>query len=258
MPPITRIFRLLRLPRQRRTAENELDGAPTNLQPGELAFGDAENKLYFGKTNGTVFTFTGGGDSYDQSLNTSDDVTFNSVMLPNTTQIKVGSFDNATNGANGISFICAVGYELNWQGGRLRSILPYDESATPQVIYFDSPVQFSGGVRPRVVTIGTESEPFCQETLELDASDGDIFDVTIDCGTEIANPINGVDGQTIRIRVTMNTGDITVTLGDMFVIPDTATSPLPWSQTSGKTDVLAATYHAGRDKWDIIAFVPGY
>jgi hypothetical protein len=49
-----------------------------------------------------------------------------------------------------------------------------------------------------------------------------------------------------------------VTLGSKFVIPSSATSPLPFSTAANAMDILAATYHAGRDKWDIIAFVPGY
>jgi hypothetical protein len=28
--------------------------------------------------------------------------------------------------------------------------------------------------------------------------------------------------------------------------------------SANKMDILAATYHAARDKWDIISFVPGY
>ena len=35
--------------------------------------------------------------------------------------IDVGSFDNGTGGANGISLNCAVNYELNWQGGFLEN-----------------------------------------------------------------------------------------------------------------------------------------
>jgi hypothetical protein len=36
-----------------------------------------------------------------------------------TQNINKGTFDNSTGGYNGISLTCAVGYELNWQGGRL-------------------------------------------------------------------------------------------------------------------------------------------
>jgi hypothetical protein len=96
-------------------------------------------------------------------------------------------------------------------------------------------------------------------TLSTDASTGDIFDVTLTGNTTIANPSNPVDGKTLRWRIRQDaTGGRTVTLGNKFVIPSSASSPLPWSTAANKTDVLAATYHAGRDAWDIIAFVPGY
>lgn len=195
----------------------------------------------------------GSGESFDQSLNTTDDVTFQSVSLPNSTQITVGSFDNMTGGASGISLHCAVGYELNWQGGRLRSVMLGDEAAVPQTIHLDSPVQFNGGVLPRVVPLAYGA------TVNTDAGEGEIFDLTLTGNTTLANPTNPVDGQTIRWRIRQDgTGNRTVTLGNKFVIPSSATSPLPFSTAANKTDVLAATYHAGRDKWDVVAFVPGY
>lgn len=96
-------------------------------------------------------------------------------------------------------------------------------------------------------------------TLNTDASAGDIFDVTLTGNTTLANPSNPVDGKTIRWRVRQDgTGSRTVTLGNKFVIPSSATSPLPFSTAANKMDVLAATYHAGRDKWDVVAFVMGY
>lgn len=96
-------------------------------------------------------------------------------------------------------------------------------------------------------------------TLNTDASTGDIFDVTLTGNATLANPTNPVDGKTIRWRIRQDaTGGRTVTLGNKFVIPSSATSPLPFSTAPDKMDVLAATYHAGRDKWDIIAFVMGY
>jgi hypothetical protein len=96
-------------------------------------------------------------------------------------------------------------------------------------------------------------------TLTTDASAGDIFDITLTGNVTLANPTNPASGKTIRWRITQDgTGSRTVTLGNKFVIPSSATSPLPFSTAANKTDVLAATYHAGRDKWDVIAFVMGY
>jgi hypothetical protein len=68
-----------------------------------------------------------------------------------------------------------------------------------------------------------------------------------------------VDGKTLRWRIRQGgTGSRAVTLGNKFVIPSSATSPLSFSTAANVMDILAATYHAGRDKWDVIAFVMGY
>lgn len=96
-------------------------------------------------------------------------------------------------------------------------------------------------------------------TLNTDASAGDIFDVTLTGNATLANPTNPVNGKTIRWRIRQDaTGGRTVTLGNKFAIPSSATSPLPFSTAANKMDILAATYHAGRDKWDVVAFVMGY
>ena len=96
-------------------------------------------------------------------------------------------------------------------------------------------------------------------TLNTDASLGDIFDVTLTGAATLANPTNPVDGKTLRWRIRQDaTGNRAVALGNKFVVPSSATSPLPFSTAANKMDVLAATYHAGRDKWDVIAFVMGY
>ncbi|MFM7796941.1 MAG: hypothetical protein ACKO7N_09275, partial [Candidatus Nitrosotenuis sp.] len=96
-------------------------------------------------------------------------------------------------------------------------------------------------------------------TINTNCSSGEIFDITLTDNILLANPTNPVDGKTLRWRIVQdNSGNRSVTLGDKFVIPSGATSPLPWSTSGDKMDILAATYHEGRDKWDVVAFVPGY
>lgn len=96
-------------------------------------------------------------------------------------------------------------------------------------------------------------------TINTNVSLAQIFDITLTGNATLANPTNPVNGVTIRWRIRQdNSGNRSVTLGNKFVIPSTATNPLPFSTGSGVMDILAATYHAGRDKWDVIAFVPGY
>jgi len=63
-------------------------------------------------------------------------ITFDAVGLQNITK---GTFDNSTGGYNGISLICAVGYELNWQGGHLGNWY----SGAFQPIILDSTLQIA-------------------------------------------------------------------------------------------------------------------
>lgn len=96
-------------------------------------------------------------------------------------------------------------------------------------------------------------------TVTTNASAGEIFDLTLTGNVTLANPTNPVNGKTLRWRIRQDaTGNRTVTLGNKFVIPSSASTPLPFSTAANAMDILAATYHAGRDKWDVVAMVPGY
>ena len=107
---------------------------------------------------------------------------------------------------------------------------------------------------PTVISNGAVSG-----SVGTDVSTGQIFDMTLGGTTTLSNPTNPVDGVTVRWRIAQDgTGGHTVNLDTKFQIPSSASSPLPWSTAANAMDVLAATYHSGRDKWDIVAFVPGY
>ena len=96
-------------------------------------------------------------------------------------------------------------------------------------------------------------------TINTPANSGQIFDITLSGSGLLANPTGGTDGQTVRWRISQGgAGNRPLSFGNKFRIPSTATSPLPISTASGTMDILAATYDSGRDKWDIVAFVPGY
>jgi formylglycine-generating enzyme required for sulfatase activity len=89
------------------------------------------------------YAYMEAGGFYVHGNGSSTTITPAGVTLHNATQLVKGSFDNNTGGANGISMICAVGYELNWQGGRLRNV-QISGNGTPQPIYSDSSIIFSG------------------------------------------------------------------------------------------------------------------
>lgn len=193
----------------------------------------------------------GGGNPFDQNLNTTDFPTFSGINLSNFTTLAQGTFDNGTGGGNGISLNCYVGYELNWQGGHLIST--QDSGVSAATIQFDSPIAFNAGTSPAVYGQSIDG------SYTTDARIADIIDLELEGPLTLENPINPVNGKTLRWRITQDSvGDRTVTLGSQFNIPSSASSPLPWSTDPNKTDILAATYHAGRDKWDVVAFVMGY
>lgn len=218
----------------------------------------------------------GGGNPFDQNLNTTDFPTFSGVNLANSSSLAQGSFDSGMGGNGGISLNCVVGYELNWQAGHLKNT--YDSGSTSSPIYIDSDIQFPGsGVNyltvnssgitfpdgtsqhtapntlPTVVQLGSVSG-----TINTNASLGDIFDLTLAASGTLANPSGAVDGQTVRWRISYADNNIPINLDNNFKIPSSASSPLPFSSTSGTMDILGATYDSSRNKWDVIAFVPGY
>lgn len=95
--------------------------------------------------------------------------------------------------------------------------------------------------------------------ITTDASSGDIFDITASGSLTLNNPTNVVNGKTLRWRIRQDSvGNRSISLGNKFNIPSSATNPLPFTTSPSGMDILAATYHSGRDKWDVVAFVPGY
>lgn len=58
---ITRIFRSIHMPHRRRDAANDVDGAPQNVQPGELIYDYEQNKLYAGQDDRSAIEIAGGG-----------------------------------------------------------------------------------------------------------------------------------------------------------------------------------------------------
>lgn len=86
--------------------------------------------------NGVIYIKTGGGSQQWEFNNNG------ALVFPNNTTIATGTFDNNTGGNNGISLNCYVGYELNWQGGHLKSTA--DNGLTAANILCDSPIEFPG------------------------------------------------------------------------------------------------------------------
>jgi hypothetical protein len=131
-------------------------------------------------TEGYVLTYVNGSwtaaapaSSFDQSLNTTDAVEFSgvtlgsgSLTLANGSQVVAGSFDNMTGGGNGISLVCAVGYELNWQGGRLRNVQLGGDGSPVQIVS-DSAIQWQAD--GDALTVQAAGITFADETQQTTA-----------------------------------------------------------------------------------------
>lgn len=120
------------------------------------------------------------------------------ITLPNYTTVASGTFDNGTGGNGGISINCIVGYELNWQGGRLKSTL--DNGATAENIYIDSPITVSGSITEGAVAIGNSSS---SQVLSL--TSGTVQTCTLDDNCTFTMP-TGIAGQGFTLFLTQGTG----------------------------------------------------
>lgn len=58
---ITRVFRAIHFPHRRREVVSEVDPTPVNVQPGEMLYDEAANKLYAGRADTTAVEIAGGG-----------------------------------------------------------------------------------------------------------------------------------------------------------------------------------------------------
>ena len=95
--------------------------------------------------------------------------------------------------------------------------------------------------------------------VSTNATTGDIFELVLTGNINLNKPSNGINGKTIIWLMKQgNVGSNTITLDPSFIIPSSATNPLAFSSTVGKTDVFAATYLSDYDKWIVVSMIPGY
>jgi hypothetical protein len=131
----TRVFRALHFPNRRREVVSELDPTPINVQPGEMLYDAEENKLYAGLDDESTIEVSGGSGDY---LPLSGGTMTGAIVFDSTSgqYINKGSFDTSRGGNYGISMVCSVGYEFNWQAGWL--ITTGQNNNTPSPLYLDS------------------------------------------------------------------------------------------------------------------------
>ena len=136
--------------------------------------------------------------------------------------ISKGTFDTSRGGNYGISIVCSVGYEFNWQAGWL--ITTEQSSATPRPLYLDSLAGTTLRAWDSSTSTGTEVThlgiTFADTTVQTTAYTGGAGVSSLTAGTGIS-----LDVTTGDITVTNSEPDQTVTLTDGTGITITGTYP---------------------------------
>ena len=94
--------------------------------------------------------------------------------------------------------------------------------------------------------------------VTTDLSTGNLFKLVLTGDVLLENPSNAVDGRTYMWWIKQDGSTRSITLGDKFVIPSSASTPLAWSSGSSKMDIFTVLYDGTEDKFYVVSLVPGY
>lgn len=95
-------------------------------------------------------------------------------------------------------------------------------------------------------------------TINIDASLGDVYRITLGGSRILANPTNLVDGQMIQLQITQDaTGLRTISYGPIFRFSSDLSTPV-LSTLPGATDRLLFEYNSNGPHLDLIAVNKGY
>jgi hypothetical protein len=95
-------------------------------------------------------------------------------------------------------------------------------------------------------------------TILVDASLGDVFEVTLGGSRTLGNPTFATDGQRLLFRIRQDgTGSRVLTLDTNYRLGVTIPAVV-LSTAANKTDYLECIYHSGDGKFDVIRFETGY
>lgn len=152
-----------------------------------------------------------------------------------------GTFDNGTGGNKGISLNCAVGYELNWQGGKLSSSFNNGANFVPIIVNQPD----AGGVITEVNTFydGEATRYHLKKTL----SDTDIQNA----GTtpiDIGLPTSGLGYyyRVVSVDVKLNYGGVPFISNSLFIgTYSTGVSQKEYSQLQVVNNDFRTTTNSG-------------
>lgn len=94
-------------------------------------------------------------------------------------------------------------------------------------------------------------------TIMINANVNRVFKVTIQGNRTLDNPVGSFDGQTLIVIVEQGApGGFVPVLGSKYRLP--AGRTLTWSSIVGRKDRIMLQYDLDDDRFDVIAFQPGY
>ena len=167
----------------------------------------------------------------------------NSLVFQNGTQInstKVNNWDSNYSTFGSVS----AGYrsDINTLSGNLTNVQTTVQTNSAK--WFNIPV----------VTTLTP-----QASVTTDLSTGNTFRLTLTGSTMIMNPISATDGASYVWYIKQdNAGSHSISLGNKFVLPSTATIPLAWSTAPSAMDIFAVRADKTLDKFYVISMIGGY
>lgn len=95
-------------------------------------------------------------------------------------------------------------------------------------------------------------------TINIEASLGNLFRVTLGGNRTLANPTNPIAGQKMIFEIKQDgTGNRTISLGNKFRVPS-GIGAITLSTGAGSGDRLGVVYNEADDKFDVVAFVKGF
>ena len=138
--------------------------------------------------------------------------------------ISQGTFDNGTGGNNGISLNCAIGYELNWQGGHLSSSFS-GGNYVPIIIDSNLTIKALAGGGVQFVTTDDNGNLGTAPFISLPIQDADVFDPDYGNVRDAILNIDFDQGQNATDIATLN-GQVTAinsAISDVVSFSDTLT-----------------------------------
>jgi hypothetical protein len=210
---------------------NTADNSYFDLYPNYISCGDGTNYVTLSTAgvrfaDGTVQATAatgGGGGSY---LPLAGGTMTGAIVFDGTSgqYISKGNFDTSRGGNYGISLVCSIGYEFNWQAGWLTTTA--QSSVTPRPLYLDSLAGTTLRVWNSATDTGTEvghtGISFPDSTVQTTAYTGGGGFVpgsgNLDMGGyDVTNAnFNSSAGQVSAQNVTMSSGGV-LTFGDSTV-----------------------------------------